>query len=522
MKTLVILFADYRSRHIFDKGFLNDSSFDLSVKWAKKIPDSVLYVLTYKNESDFDSYKDLKIERLDSFTVSGLFEKLSELCEREDAEKVVYSYADLPFLNEKITETLIDTHVRYKAEYTFADGYPYGFSPEIIDRGTLKILSLLSKENQKEAGLKEISRSAIFDFIKLDINSFEIEVEVSDEDLGLLRLSFDAGTKTNFLSSVSLFEKIAEKEPSSLSTAEIIDFVKKSSEVYKNVPSYYNIQISAAANYTSVYEPKEMFGEEKTFMSKENYSLLLKKISDFSEEAVVNPNLFGEPLCHPDFIDFADKVLSFSGLSLLIETDGFYVTEELCMALRKISDEKKGWNSFGIGRITWIVRIDSFSDEGFRKIHSGSDGFSKAVQAVKLIGKYFPGSVYPQFVRNTMNEDELEGFWRYWNEKSNGSGGNVLVQKYSSFCGTLPDLKSADLSPLERNACYHLRRDFCVFVDGSVPSCREKLKSEIVGNAFNEDLAKIFSVSDGEFSSHLKKNYCEKCGKCDEYYTFNF
>ena len=520
MKTLVILFADFRSKHIFEKSFGGFSAFDLTLKWAESIKDSETVIFYYGN-MNFDS-NDMKKVRLDLFTVSELFKKMSETASESGCKKIVYSFADLPFINKNITDTLLETHTAYKAEYTFADGYPYGFSPEIIDTGTVKILSSLSENTYAEAGKNKITRTSVYDFLKLDINSFEIEVEVCDEDLGLLRLYFDAGTKLNFRSCLALFEKLGGKKCSSLTQDEIIELTKSIPEIYKTVPSYYSIQVSSKADYKTIFEPDFLYSESDCFMPVEKYSEILKKISETSEEAVINPSFFGEPLLHPDFFEIVEKTLSNPDFTLLIETDGLNVTEELVKKLSEIADSKEVTNSFDLGRIIWIVKIDAFSAAMYSKLHGGCDGFEKAVNAVKLINQYFPKKVYPQFVRCLQNEEELEAFWRYWNEKENGSSGNVLIQKYSSFCKKLPDLKSADLSPLERNACYHLRRDFNIFIDGSVPLCRETMKTIICGNIFEKSIEEIFIKSDEEFASHLKNSYCEACLNCDEYYTFNF
>ncbi len=575
MKTLVILFADLRKDYMLRKEFSGLSALDLSFRWAEKIPGSELCFLTLGNDFCADSEtsgtvdglnsengKENILEYLKAFScpveilpensVASLFETLSFLCGKSGAERLVFAYSDLPFLNTEITSRLLETHGKYKAEYTFFDGLPYGFSPEILDSGTLRILSSLAKTNYKEEGKKPVSRSCIFDFLRLDINSFEVEVECAKEDLGLLRLSFDSGSALNHLSCLELFSEVfsekengfaeensvkedsakenvlKQKNPSEILEDEIIKAVQNSAKILKTVPSYYNIQISAAADFTTVFEPEEMFSrfEEhsfgKSFMPEEKYSLLLEKIAGLSPEAVIAPGFFGEPLLNPCFLDFAEKVFSHRGFSLLLETDGINVTEELCESLKKLSGDAEAENGFGIGKISWIVKIDSFTEKMYKELHSGSDGFSKAVSSVSLLDRYFPGKVYPQFIRCVKNEDELEPFWRFWSAKENGSSGNVLVQKYSSFCGRLPDLKTADLSPLERNACYHLRRDMNILADGSVALCRETLKSRILGNAFREDLGDIFRRSDSEFSSHLKRDYCEMCRKCDEYYTFNF
>ena len=87
--------------------------------------------------------------------------------------------------------------------------------------------------------------------------------------------------------------------------------------------------------------------------------------------------------------------------------------------------------------------------------------------------------------------------------------------------GLLPDEKPADLSPLERNSCWHLRRDMNILSDGSVPLCRTRV-SEKAGNVFEDSLDSIWKNISKEVEKHINSDYCSVCKGCDEYYTFNF
>jgi spiro-SPASM protein len=106
------------------------------------------------------------------------------------------------------------------------------------------------------------------------------------------------------------------------------------------------------------------------------------------------------------------------------------------------------------------------------------------------------------------NEDQLEAFYRTFKER-----GNLIIQKYDWFCGKLPDRRPADLSPLDRNHCWHLLRDMVILVDGSVPVCRECVLDGILGNVFTDGI---------DVAWKRGGKTIELCKECDEYYTFNF
>jgi spiro-SPASM protein len=137
----------------------------------------------------------------------------------------------------------------------------------------------------------------------------------------------------------------------------------------------------------------------------------------------------------------------------------------------------------------------------------------------KVLHSLFPDHVYAQAVRMKQNEDPLEAFYRHWE----GETGRVIVQKYDSFGGYLPDHKVTDLSPLKRFPCWHIKRDLSVLMDGRVPMCREDLQAQtVLGNIFEDDLSEIWARGEPIYSEHLNGSFRSLCDGCDEYYTYNF
>ena len=188
MKSVVILY-ECNSKYAEEKSFGGLSAKQLCDAEVSKIAENVV-----------------RIKSCDS--VLGLISALKNACEENQADYVVFSYDDLPFFNVGLAEKLIKSHEDYKAEYTYSDGYPYGFGPEIIDRGTLGILEAMAASSHKAEGEKAVSRDCIYNLIKTEINSFEVEAVLADEDWRLLRLAFHCGRKENYLGCVALYEEI--------------------------------------------------------------------------------------------------------------------------------------------------------------------------------------------------------------------------------------------------------------------------------------------------------------------------
>ncbi len=515
MKFLVLLFSDlneFQNQKIFPSaaGGLK-SAFDRSMEWAAAL--------------DYDgAQKKISVIEGKGWTSGQLLESVAAAAKKEAADFVVLARTSCAFLDLPLSKKLIQDHVEFRAEYTFADGYPFGFAPEIIDAGAASIMAELCKSVGAEEAKKGVSKDSVFNVIKGDVNSFEIETEISSVDMRLLRLNFSCDTKLNCLCAKNVALALAQKGRQDLleldkesvgekNVLEICAVAKNLPGALKTLPSFYNIQIEGrcfSKNFFSPYEPRERR------MDYESFKALAGKIKAFSDKAVVSLSLFGEAAMHPDFDKFALCVLQ-AGLGLFVEVDGGFLPDFLLgQAYKNLSaslteEQKKS--------VFVAASLDSFSQEKFSIFHSGD--LQKSVQAVKDLAADFT-ETYPQFTRVVENEDELEAFYRFWSDKNSPSNGKIIVQKYDNFCGLLLDKKTADLAPLVREPCWHLRRDMDILLDGSVPFCRDRFLEAPLGNAFEQGLEEIWQMKDSLLAEQTKGECSGACGKCDEYYTFNF
>ena len=413
-------------------------------------------------------------------------------------DNIFYFFADCPFVDVVLTERMYTDHRKYCAEYTFADGYPYGLSPEIFKAEILdSLLNLIGEYDHQP------HRTTVFDIIKKDINSFDIETEISPKDLRLLRLTLAADSPRNML----LLGRIISAGGKDADS--IMRIVEENGSILRTLPAYCTVQIVDGTVDRCIYDPYVHFygavtGKRRE-MALDKFETLVDKLSRFCDDVTICLSAYGEPALHSQIIDLIDVACKREKIHLIVETSG------------------KGWRDVTTTRfenypeLTWIVFLDAWSERVYRSVRG--DGFEEAVKYAENLITRYPDSTYIQAVRMAENEEDLEHFYRNWEKKTD----KIIIQKYDSYCGLLPNRCVTDLSPLKRIPCWHLKRDLSVNVDGTVPLCKEDLDRRYgLGNIFFDDLAEIWMKGDSYYRDHIDKRYLDMCKDCDEYYTYNF
>jgi spiro-SPASM protein len=446
-----------------------------------------------------------------------------------------YAWADSPFLDPLLTAAIAERHLKYAAEYSYADGWPYGFSPEILSPGTAGILAKIAGEDKNP-----VERDSIFAVLQKDINAFDIETEISPEDLRSHRLNLSADSKRNLLL-LTRFFAAAGGVPSAADAGGII---AGKPEILRTLPAFYPVQVAGGCPQSCAICPWPDLGaragtpvtERKDFLDPAEFEALLDRIVLFSGDGVIDISLWGETALHPQKMELIRTVLSRPELALVVETCGVgWKEEELEAAASLAASAASGPTALrppGLPPLSWIISLDTADPRRYRELRG--PGFAEAAgNAKKLLG-LFPKDAYVQAVRTAGDEDDIEKFYRSWKEAAPSGAGNIIIQKYDDFCGARQKKQASDLSPVERQPCWHLMRDLPILLDGTVPCCREDLsvfagvKDKILGNAFSDSLDTIWSrgekfyVQQCALSGPKKPEYQGCCAVCDEYYTYNF
>ncbi|MBI9108326.1 MAG: spiro-SPASM protein [Spirochaetales bacterium] len=449
------------------------------------------------------------LEYLSSFTkktrakasASALIQALIELSEGYD--NIFYFYADCPLIDTDLAGKMYRNHLKYFSEYTFADGYPVGLTVEIIKTSVLPLVAKLAENDDSVAG-----RNTVFSLIEKDINSFDIETEISPDDQRLLRLSLFPDTKRNFLQLKAIMKVIKDGnglQPEQSLSGEVLNAVRKRGEFLRTLPVFIEIETSSSRPQRISYMPEAAASEGE--MAVEDFKAVLSKISDFSGDAVISLSVRNEPSSHSSPAALAGAVLDHPDFSLLIETSGIGWTEEQLNLILGLDSS----------RLTWIVDLDAL-DRGLYSSLRG-DGLDEAYRFASSMVEKSPGNVWLQAVRMKDNETDMEQFYKYWKERTK----NVIIQKYDWCCGRLPQRKVTNLSPVKRLPCWHLKREMIVLPDGRVPVCRDDLDNEMVlGNIFSDDIESLWQNGTNYYKQHLNEEYPDLCRNCDEYYTYNY
>ncbi len=414
-------------------------------------------------------------------------------------------WSDTPLLDLELGKKMYTNHQRFFADYTFADGYPLGLSPEILKPTALTQLIELSQRHEVR-----VTRNYIFEVLQKDINAFDLETEVAPLDQRMLRVSLSADTRRTFLQLDRVIRAGGRDAPT------VQKILAEQPELLRTLPAFVNIQVTGGCPQSCSYCPYPLIGgdilQRRDEMPLDRWTTLLDKVVEFCNDAVIGVSMWGEPSLHTRIVEVVSAVLRRPGLSMVIETSGVGWSVPV---LEQIARDRGA----GIpGDLTWIVSLDTDDRELYSQLRGGQ--WDEAVDTVDMLRALFPGQVYVQAVRMKNNEEQLDGFFRHWEKEEDLE---VIVQKYDSFCGFLPERKVTDLSPIERFPCWHLKRDLAVLLDGSVPMCREDLKGEyVLGNVFQESLEEIWKRGESYYRLHLEGEYPGLCGRCDEFYTYNF
>lgn len=408
--------------------------------------------------------------------------------EAKNSDNVMVANATNPFFDKKFIHKMFFQHRDLLADYTYAIGYPDGLIPTILSVSCLKQLQIISKENDFDVTK---CKNYLFQLLSKDINSFDVETFVSPVDLRIKRISVGNSDVGEFVFTSSLIDKLGVN----VAYDELVDFLsKKSDSLFSTIYGMF-IDITNKETTSATYLPTSV--SSVNFANSEMIEKIAKEIAEINSKMRIVIGNKCEPMIHSNFVGIVNSFTS-KGFDVIVETFGNDIPENIS----EIID---------IDNVTFVFKIDAQNENTYKVIHPTGNYKNVIDNYEKIKGLGF--NTYFQILRTMETESDIEKMIKDKQE-------NILIKKYSSYCGVLDDKKVVDLSPLERFECYHLRRE--LYLDSALDVYYCMYSAEKIGNAGNEKMTDLIDKQKNAFSSHAQGKMRDFCLMCDDYYTFNF
>ncbi len=477
-----------------------------SAEWVKKnikeITHSKLWHFSSDQTEDLSTYQSLFSDT--SHVVCEIFPFLEESVKIfKDCDHVLFLYTNTPFNDSQVLKSLIDLHISEMAEYTFTENYPGGVGAEILSYPTLRKLRNIASGNNEAFGRESISK-----IIHFDINQYDVEVLVSEIDQRKERLRLTCDKQRDYLITQKAF-KLLSDEQKTPSLQALYELIHSHPEFMRSTPAYVEIEITNDCQCECVICPRTHLMKRKVdFMPLDKYQNIINGLKDLCDEVVVAFTLMGEPTLHPELYGMIEYSLSVEGITLILETNGILLDKPLVDRLMGLDSK----------RLIIIVALDSPDPNIYQTIR-GVDQLKTVENHASYLLEKRPENTYLQILRLKENDELLDSYYQKWAAFKD----NIILQKYNPYRNLLVDRKGADLSPLKRFSCWHLKRDLSILVDGTVAFCKQDINGErSVGNVFEEGLEKVWEKLESFFIKDHKGQIDPFCEHCDEWFTYNF
>jgi spiro-SPASM protein len=412
--------------------------------------------------------------------------------EDEDIDEVFFAYFDgiYPALSHKHTQILLQRHIQYLSQYSYSENFPNGILPKFISREFVNSIPLEWNLSPHE-------------FLLKNLNQFDVEIYFKEPDLRQYRLDFSLKDYR----SLELTESLLKINPD-IELEDILPILQKNPSLFRTSPSYLEIEIFRGCENTCTFCPRQYKKLENDFTAMDK-SLLEKLLSEVDSNHVYTVCFggLGEPLLHPELKSIIEFTISQKHVQELIIETSLYTEIDSLLSI----------DSENLNKLTIIVNLTTLNQKTFEGIYSKSNVKDILEKIEKLILKLGKQQVHVQMLKIKEIENEIEDYFSFFKEKEI----NVILQKYNRFF-IMPEKRVSDLTPIHRNFCWHLARDFYINSSGDVSLCRQK--ETIIGNLKQENFSKIWNKAEKDFyysmnGEHSRLNV--DCLNCDEWYTFH-
>lgn len=406
-----------------------------------------------------------------------------------------------PLLDVEATRGMLADHQRYVFDYTYPENLPDGLIPEIIDSGMADFIRSTIPES---VGFFQHS---IADLFRQDLSSYDCNIYITDSRLIQYRINFVPDTHNN----TEVLCNIVKQAGSEHTISSLEKWIMDNPSVIRQKPTYYEIEITTERESGDMFAGKLINREGE--MKPETFRLLLKEISRYSRDPSVSIGLYSEPFLHSSIQEIILILKEFPEIKFLFESR--------CLILETKAVEK----ALELPNVSVIFDLSFVQADMFSKYKKPINTLRPlpALSAVEAMIQGLPNRerVYVQSTRTTVNDQDLMKFYEKWKDFQD----RIVIKKPDLFGGRLAQYRVINLSPVKRFACLHLKHDMCIFLDGTVPLCKQDCAGENpAGNIFKDGIENCWKALYPIYERQWKGEFQTPtlCQGCDEWWVFNF
>ncbi len=426
--------------------------------------------------------------------------------------------ASYPLFSISKNKFIIEDSEKYLTDYYYGENFPEGIVGEVFRNTILEELIKLSNEKDY------YHHNLIFDILLRNISMFDIDLiegldyylpyrislSLSDfSSLPLIALFFKEEKYIKNENYVELINSISTLDFFNIYQFKNIEWEEIESkisrlEILYTIPKTYIIELSSKCNFSCIHCPyPKGLKRDSEFINKSSLFNFINKNRIFFNDSVFIVGGFGEPLMHKDF----NEIIEFlsENNKVYIETNGSFLSPDF------YNQFKNSHNIF------LVVSIDAYNEDTYKNLGKKMILPLLNKTIISLLDKY-PENVFISYLRIPQNDDEIESFYSYFQKYEK----NIIFRKYNSYSKKLDNLEVADLTPVKRFPCYHLRREIFILSDGKIALCYSDYNGQTINLNIDDNIDIIIDTMKNFYKQHCDNQHLNLCNDCNEFYTYFF
>ncbi len=248
-------------------------------------------------------------------------------------------------------------------------------------------------------------------------------------------------------------------------------------------------------------------------MSKETFAHIAEQTGQY-DDVCITIGGFGEPLGHPELIEFVEIAHKAGVLGINIETDGQLLEGKLAERLLQSDAD------------IISVYIDANSEAVYEQAKGQINGQVSFEKLAEQLDDFTEKSkqnngpvIVPHLVKTRATMADMEGFYDRWIRKCKAA----VIVGYNDYAGQIESKAVMNMCPPQRRVCRRLLNDMMILANGEVVICNQDFKGQCVaGNVNESSLQDIWRsevlevLREKQYDGKYKDN--KLCAKCRDWH----